>query len=300
MNKKSQPILVDQPNSAGLSNRIRVERVATGFQFTEGPAWHSAGHLLFSDTPANCIYSLRENGDVSVAIERSGLSHGDTSDLSDMIGSNGLAFDAQGDLYICQHGNHAVARLSTTGPVQPLTTGFSGRPFNSPNDLLIHSNGTVFFTDPPYGLKNQVLNRRQYQPVAGVYGYFNGATGLLSDAFQFPNGLCFTHGEKFLFVSSNHPDEPFLRRFQLNAAGNFVSEIIFKEQNADGMTSDREGNLFLCTDEGVLIVSPEGKTITNIVLPEMPSNIAWGGDQRDCLFVTARSSVYRITGVCWS
>jgi gluconolactonase len=275
---------------------IQVEKLATGFHFTEGPVWHPNGYLLFSDIPANRIWQLSPAGIVKIHLDYSGFTGDDTSELSEQIGSNGLAIDQQQNLIICQHGNHAIAMFDRFQVLSALVGTYHGRRFNSPNDLVIKSDGSIYFTDPPYGLKDQVAHPNSFQPVAGIYLYKDGKVSLVSDDLRYPNGVCFSPDEKCLYVSSNHPDEPYLWCYHVNASGELENPSVLIEQNADGIKTDDEGNLYLCTDDGLLLVSAEGKRKILIPLPETPANIAWERPGHSTLYVTARSSIYKITG----
>lgn len=285
-------------DAAGTSgnryNGIKVEKLATGFGFLEGPVWHPDNHLLFSDIPGNRIWQLFPSGEKKVYLENSGFTGNDTSALSDQVGSNGLALDKDKNLLICQHGNHAIAMLQKQGGQSVVTGKFEGKPFNSPNDIVVKSDGTLFFSDPPYGLKDRMLIPGLFQSHAGVYFYKNGTTTLLSEDFRYPNGVCFSPDERYLYVSSNHPDEPYLWRYELSAENEILHQTVLIQQNADGIKSDEEGKIYMCTDEGVLIVSPEGKKLVLIPVPETPANIAWGPSGNKELYCTARSSIYHI------
>jgi gluconolactonase len=292
----TEKIILYDPEKAKSFANLKIEKLASGFQFTEGPVWHPDGYLLFSDIPANKIWELSADNETLVYLDKSGFSGVDKSELSDHFGSNGLALDAEGCLVICQHGDHGLARIDKKGKLYSLVNEFEGRPLNSPNDLVIHSNGTIYFTDPPYGLKDQVLHPSKFQIFAGVYQYKPGELILLSDDLRYPNGICFSPDEKYLYVSSNHPDEPYLWRYRLSATAEIIDQSILIEQNADGITTDDNGNLLLCTDEGIMVVSSSGKRIALIPLPESPANIAWGGKKGNDIYVTARSTIYLITG----
>ena len=283
-------------NAAPQFNNIKIEKIATGFQFTEGPVWHPDQYLLFSDIPANVIWQLYPDGRVKYYMDNSGLLNNDTSALSDMVGSNGLAIDTQQNLIICQHGNHGIVLQDKFGVMSVLTSQYEGRPYNSPNDLVIRSDGSIYFSDPPYGLKDQVLHADIFQPHAGVYCYKNGIVNLVSKKLNYPNGVCFSPDESYLYVSSNHPDEARLYRYHLSVTGEIKDETVIAEQNADGIKTDQNGTLFLCTDNGVMMLSPQGKKIALISLPESPTNIAWVKPEYSHLYITARSSIYLVTG----
>jgi gluconolactonase len=285
--------IIYDPHASYFSS-WKVELIASGFQFTEGPVWHPGGYLLFSDIPANKIFRLDPGGSVTIYLEKSGFNDEDASHLSDMIGSNGLAWDKNNNLIICQHGNHAIACLDASKNLGALTDTYEGRPFNSPNDLAVSADGSIYFTDPPYGLKDQVVHPSLFQTDAGLYRYNNGNVTQLTNDLRYPNGVCFSPGEEFLYLGSNHPDEPYLWEYTLSAEGAIKERSVLIVQNADGIKTDDEGRLFLATDKGVLILSPRGKRLALIPLPESPSNLAWGGTDSSELYITARSGIYRI------
>jgi gluconolactonase len=274
---------------------LEVEKIASGFQFTEGPLWYNES-LLFSDVPANKIYRLQPGERVSVFLEKSGFSGEDISQLSDMIGSNALALDKEGMIVLCQHGDHAISRLDIESKTTYiLTDNYNGRLYNSPNDLVIKSDESIYFTDPPYGLKGQVLDPEVFQDRAGVYRHHKGTTTLLCSDLRYPNGICFSPDERFLYVGSNHPEEALLYRYSVSPNGDITDRQVLLRQNADGIKTDMEGRLYLATDDGVLILSPRGERLALISIPESPSNLAWGGGNHRELFITARSSIYRIS-----
>lgn len=278
-----------------LFSNLETEKIASGFQFTEGPLWYKDS-LLFSDIPANRIYQLWPGGRIAVFLEKSGFSREDTSQLSDMIGSNALAIDKEGMIIICQHGDHAISRLDIgSKTTYILTDSYNGRLYNSPNDVVVKSDESIYFTDPPYGLKEQVLHPDVFQEKAGVYRYHKGTTTLLCSNLRYPNGICFSPDERFLYVGSNHPEEPLLYRHSLSQNGDITGSQVLLKQNADGIKTDREGRLFLATGDGILILSPGGERLALIPIPESPSNMAWGGMKKNELYITARSSIYRIT-----
>jgi len=282
-------------NNVFANYKWKVEKIGSGFRFTEGPLWHPQGYLLFSDIPDNKIYSLFPDGRVEIFLEPSGYTGSDGGILSDMIGSNGLAWNKENELIVCQHGNHAIARLDKNKTLRPLTRIYEGRAYNSPNDLAIRRDGSIWFTDPPYGLREQVLHPDLFQPTAGVYRYKSGRVQQLFNSLDYPNGICFSPDEKFAYVTSNHPDEPHLWRYELSKDGEIQSREVLLEQNADGIKTDTQGRILMATNEGILIISPVGTELGFIPIPESPSNLTWGGEGYRDLYITARSSVYRIS-----
>lgn len=274
----------------------RIEEIATGLEFSEGPLWHPDGFLVFSDTPANKIYRIVPGEPRQVYLEQSGFSGNDSSMLSDQVGSNGLAFDVDGSLLICQHGNHAIAKVDDEKKPGMLVGTYQGKQFNSPNDIVVGPDGAIYFTDPPYGLKDQVLNPERFQETAGVYRYEAGQITCIASDLAYPNGICFSPTEDFMFVGSNHPEEPVIWKYHV-ADGEIKNQEILITQNADGIKCDMRGNLWMATDEGVLVVSPEGKKLALIRLSETPTNLNWMGQDYSELFVTARSLVYHIKNI---
>jgi gluconolactonase len=276
-------------------SKAGIQKIAEGFSFTEGPVWHPDQYFLFSDTAANKIYQLFTDGRTAVYLENSGLTHTGTSDLSDQVGSNGLALGKNNSLCICQHGDHAIAVLNEKKQIKILVNEYDGLPFNSPNDLVFRSDGILYFTDPPYGLAGQTLHPDKFQPCAGVYKYDGSTIELTGKELQYPNGVCFSPDEAYLYVSSNHPSERYVLRYKVNNDGGLRYEGILVKENADGIKADRQGNIYMATGDGILVVSPLGEKLGLIPLPGMATNLAWGGAHGETLGVTAGSSIYLIT-----
>jgi len=282
-------------NAAGEQwGAVAVTELATGFQFTEGAFFHPDGYFLFSDTPANSIIRWTPDKGTDIFLEEAGCHADDRDDLSDQVGPNGLAMDREGNLLICQHGDHAVARLDDQNQLLVLTGQYNKRPYNSPNDIAVRSDGLIYFTDPPYGLKDQVLHADKYQPIAGLYCLQKDQIICTDTGLQYPNGLCFSPGEEWLYVSTNHNDEAALLRFDVQPDGSLNNKTILAKENGDGITADVSGNIWMATDNGILIVSPEGKRLALIAVPETPSNICRGRHEQE-YFVTARSGIYLLS-----
>ena len=259
--------------------------------FTEGPVWNKDGYYLFSDIPANVIYRIAEGRKKEVYIANSGTDNPDDPDIKkDQAGSNALAYTADGTLLICQHGSHGIAQFNGD-KVTPYISDFLGRPFNSPNDFIIHSDGRIYFSDPPYGLKDGKLNPSKYQPLAGVYCWKNGKLELICDKYQYPNGVCFSPDEKTLYICSNKPFEKFVSEYDPNT--NKFRKILI-EETSDGIECDRLGNIYLCNKDGIIICNAGGERLAQIQLPTIPANICWGGENGNDLFVTARQNIFLI------
>jgi gluconolactonase len=265
------------------------ELLATGFQFTEGPVWHPDGYLLFSDIPANRIHRWTPDGQVDVWREPSG-------------NSNGLTLDRENRLVACEHGNRRVSCAGADGSVNSLADRYEGRRLSSPNDLVVKSDGTVYFTDPPYGItpsESSSYSEEQEQPCNGLYRILgDGSVELLVDDFDRPNGLAFSPGESILYVD----DSPrrHVRAFDVRADGSLTNSRIFADMDhpqpgsPDGMKINAEGTLFVAGATGIWVFEPDGACLGVLVTPERPANCAWGDDDRRSLYITARPSLYRI------
>lgn len=272
---------------------FEMETLADDCLFTEGPVWNEEGFYLFSDIPANCIYKISGGGRKEIFLSNSGTANPDDPDLNpDQIGSNALNYHPNGSLLICQHGAHAIAQYDGS-ELKTYISEYQGRPFNSPNDLVFHSDGSLFFSDPPYGLKNGKLNSKKFQPVAGVYSYikFSETLELICDKYQYPNGVCLSADERALFICSNKPFEKFICMYSASTR-RFIK--IFARENSDGIKCDRGGNVYLCNKDGIVILGSDGERKALIELPAVPANICWGGKEKNDLFVTAREHVFMI------
>lgn len=258
-----------------------VERVATGFVFTEGPVWHKEGYWLFSDIPSNRIHTVTPDGKVEVFREPSG-------------NSNGLTLDRQGRLIACEHGNRRVSRSGADGVPVAVAETYEGKRLNSPNDVVVHSGGALYFTDPPYGIKPE----QQEQPCAGVYRLDpDGQLRLLVNDFERPNGLAFAPDESLLYIDDSQHQH--IRVFEVTADGGLANGRLFADLRhdgdgvPDGMKIDRDGNVFCTNALGVWVFGPDGASRGLIEVPEVPANCAWGEDGKT-LFMTARTSVYKV------
>lgn len=286
--------MLGTPIKSSDTKGYTIKKIAFNLQFTEGAAWHPDGFLLFSDLPANKMYRLfPENGKLDVFINDSGYTGSDHSHLSKMIGSNGIAVDADKNIVFCQHGNHSIAALTTNNEQKLLACLYEGKPFNSPNDLAIKSDGSIYFTDPPYGLKNEKLNPKHFQPHAGVYRLRAGKVELISNTMKFPNGICFSPDEHWMYVSNSDNDAAGITKFELGEDGSVISQELFAEAWADGMCCDAEGNLYICGHNEIDIYAKNGELTDSIELGTRPSNICIGPHPHQ-LFVTAGDSVFSI------
>ncbi len=262
----------------------KLQKVATGFQFTEGPVWIEQEQcLLFSDIPANRIYKLSNKNTVSLFKEPS-------------YNSNGLTRDLQGRLLACEHGKRRVTRIEADGSFTILASVFQNKKLNSPNDIVIKSNGYIYFTDPPYGIQPE----QQEQPTQGVYRLSSDGEEivLLVSDFNKPNGLAFSPDETKLYIDDSQ--ECHIRVFDVLKEGTLDNGRIFYDMKTDkvglpdGMKIDTQGNIFCTGGGGVWVFSPEGEHLGTIATPEPPANCAWGDSDQRSLYITARTSIYKI------
>jgi len=283
-----------------VSPSARIEKLADGFAFTEGPVWIHDGYLLFSDIPNNVINKWSPEGRVSIFRKLSGYS-GVEPFRGSQPGSNGLTLDGEGRLIICEHGNRRVTRLEKDGTLTVLADNYQGKRLNSPNDAVFKSDGSLYFTDPPYGLAEQDNDPGKQLPFNGIYRLKNGKLDLLYKELTRPNGLAFSPDEKYLYVANSDPQRKIWMRFELKSDGTLVNGQVFFDVTAsaedglpDGMKVDQKGNLYCTGPGGVWIFSPEGKHLGTIKPVEVPANCAWGDEDGKTLYMTARTGLYRI------
>jgi gluconolactonase len=269
-----------------LPEECLIEQVATGFGFTEGPVW-CGNHLLFSDIPMNRVIRLdlrREGPEVTTFRSPSGNPNGSTLDNSHR-------------LINCEHSGRRVTLTEIDGTVRVLADSYNGGRLNSPNDVVVKSDGSIYFTDPPFGLPNGTEFKEQ--PCNGVYRIApNGELSLSIDDFDRCNGLAFSPDESVLYINDTFRQH--IRAFDVAADGSLSNGRVFIEMQSeepgapDGMKVDRMGNVYCTGPGGFWIINPEGKCLARVFPPEPPSNMAWGDSDWRTMYLTARSSVYRI------
>lgn len=267
-----------------IACKAGIVKVASGFQFTEGPVWSANGkYLLFSDIPANKILKLTPDGRTTVFRQPSG-------------NSNGLTYDEQERLIACEHSNRRVTRTEKDATITVLANKFEGVKLNSPNDVVVKCDGSIYFTDPPYGIQPE----QQEQSVRGVYRLSSEERelSLVADDFTRPNGLAFSPDESRLYIDDSKLRH--IRIFDVQSDGSLSNGRIFCDMNIerpgspDGMKIDIQGNVYCTGPGGVWVLDPDGTHLGTIVTPELPSNCAWGDDDRQSLYITARTSIYKI------
>ena len=266
-----------------LDDSAKLEKVAGDFQFIEGPIWHPDGFLLFSDIPADTIYKFAANQQVEVFRRPSGKANGNT-------------LDKAGRLITAEHSNRRISRTETDGKIIELVDQYEGKKLNSPNDLVVKSDGSIYFTDPPYGINKE-------QEELGFYGVYrlttDGKLTLLVKDIVLPNGIAFSPDEKKLYV--NNSEAGYIAVFDVNSDGTVSNQRVFaqlkdpgKNGVPDGLKVDVEGNVYSTGPGGVWILSPTGELLGKISVPETATNLAWGDDDRKTLYITGSKSLYRI------
>jgi gluconolactonase len=278
----------------------RLEKLGGGFQFLEGPVWHPDGYLLFSDPNANTIYRWTRDGAVSVFRSKSGYAGFDIGDYH-QPGSNGLTLDRNGLLSINEHGNRRVTRLERTGKITVLADRYDGKRLNSPNDLVYRSDGTLYFTDPPFGLPKAFDDPKKELGFSGVYMVKDGQVILLTRELSGPNGIAFSPDEKYLYVDNWDLKRKVLMRYEVKPDGSIANGKVFYDFSRDpepvaldGIKVDQEGHVYVSAPGGVWILSPEGKALGRIVPPEHDANFAFGDEDGKTLYLTASTGLYRI------
>ncbi len=267
-----------------------LECLASGFQFIEGPVWHpTREHLIFSDIVGNRMHRWDPVAGVSLERQPSGM-------------ANGNAYDRQGRLITCEHATSRVTRLELDGSLTVLASHFEGRELNSPNDVVVKSDGAIYFTDPNFGRRPTRVGvpRPQQQPCQAVYRIDPDTSGLtrVADDFDQPNGLCFSLDEARLFI--NDSPRGHIKVFDVLSDGALGSGRVWAELSgdgpgvADGLKVDSLGHVVCAGPGGLHVFDPSGVALGRLRVPEQAANFAWGEVDRRSLFITASTSLYRV------
>ena len=258
-----------------VAEGAKVEKLAGGFRFTEGPAADAKGNIFFTDIPNNRIHKWSLEGKLSTFREKSG-------------GSNGLYFDKKGNLLACEGGGRRLVSITPKGEVTVLADKYQDKKFNSLNDLWIDPKGGIYFTDPRYG-------NREGMEQDGEHVYYlspdrKKIVRVINDMVR-PNGIIGTRNGKRLYVTDHGGKKTFV--YQINKDGTLSKKKLFAPEGSDGMTIDNEGNIYLTTN-AVVVYNKKGEKIETIKVPEGPANVTFGGKDKKTLFITARTSLYSV------
>lgn len=308
---------LDPALDAIITPGTRAEKLAEGFSFSEGPLWvpqlppgktygggGTGGYLLFSDPNKNVIHRWDPaSGEVSIFRTKSGYTGAGGPNIGEyhQPGSNGLALSPDGRLTICEHGNRRVTRLEPNGSITVLADRSQGKRLNSPNDLVYRSDGALFFTDPPFGLPRVYDDPRKELPFSGVFCLYDGVLKPVAHGLKGPNGLAFSPDEKYLYVDNWDEQKKVIVRYEVAPDGTLLNETTFVDLTSipgdicfDGLKVDAGGNVYASAPGGIRIFSPQGKHLGTISPPELPANFTFGDADRQTLYMTARTGLYRI------
>lgn len=290
---------LDPALDALIPRDTAVEKLAGGFTFIEGPVWRPNGVLWFSDVVGNVVRQWSPDGKV-IEILRPGGYDGDSLPAGGFNGPNGSTRSTDGSVVLCQHGNRRIVRIDSKMNITTVVDNFEGKKLNAPNDLVYRSDGSLYFTDPPYGLPKGDDDPAKELPFNGVFKLSNGTLHILVKDMTRPNGLAFSPDEKTLYVANSDENYRMWMRFDVNADGTLRNGRVFADVSAeredglpDGMKIDALGNIWATGPGGVWVFAPDGKHLGTIKLPEQPANCAWGEDGKT-LFMTAVTGLYRV------
>ena len=264
--------------SAQDFSHVSIEKVDAGFRFAEGPVWSREGFLLFSEVPHNQLRKL-------VPGERSSVFR------EDAAGASGNTYDAQGRLYTCESRARRVIRTDKKGKIEVLADKWEGKRLNAPNDIVVRKDGNIYFTDPAFGAQSDTRE-------LGFYGVYHinpkGGMELAAKPEGRPNGIAFSPNGRILYVTNS--DDRNVRAYDVDRAGALSNERVVVEKIAgvpDGIRVDEKGNLYVAA-KGLAVYAPDGKFLHTFDLSETPSNCAFGDPDLQTLYITARTSVYRV------
>lgn len=295
---------LDAAFDALLPSDAKIEVLAKGFTWTEGPVWvpeQNGGYLLFSDIPRNSVFKWSAGEGISLFLYPSGYT-GNTF-YGKEPGSNGLLLDPRGQLVSCEHGDRRVSVLTKGGGKRTLVDSYQGKRLNSPNDAVYKSNGDLYFTDPPYGLPQGWDDPRRELDFCGVYRLAqDGGLTLLTAEMTRPNGIGFSPDEKTLYVAQSDPQAALVKAFPVREDGTLGKSRVLVDATKwvssrpglpDGMAVDREGHVWATAPGGVLVLTPEGKLLGRLNTGQRTSNCTFGEDGKT-LFLTADSNLCRV------
>jgi gluconolactonase len=310
---------LDPALDAVVSANAKVELVKGGFGFTEGPVWVQKGaqsYLLFTDIPGNVVWKLTPDGKASVYLENVGYNgpevwrwggiQNNGFDKADsryeefaQIGADGLTLDREGRLILATFAGRSLMRIETNGKRTVLADRWEGKRFGGPNDVVVKSNGAIYFTDTYGAFRQREKDPRKELDFNAVYMWKDGKLSLLVNDMPNVNGLAFSPDEKYLYVNGSRDN--YVNRYEVRSDGTLANGKLFidmrKETGSgvtDGMRVDTKGNLYETAPGGVWIISPEGKHLGTIRAPEISTNVGFGDADKKTLYIAARTSVYKI------
>ena len=296
--------LKDNRLHALLGPDAKLEKLAGGFMFIEGPVWRGDqenGYLLFSDIPANTVYRWTP-GDTRAAVEIQPV-HDPQIVTGAQGGSNGLIEDSRGNLVLFIHGLRRIDRRTEDGSRNAIATHWEGKRLNSPNDGVLHSSGAIFFTDPPYGLPGQDEDKAKEIPTNGIYRLDPDGSVVQLAQMHRPNGIGLSPDGKTLYVASSDLEKKWWRKFAVRddltlgpADMHFDARKLSEPGVPDGFAVDRTGNIWASGPGGVVVIAPDGTHLGTILTPELPANTTFDRDEKN-LYITARTGLYRLTGL---
>ncbi len=290
---------LDQGLDALIPASAQIEKLSGGFGFIEGPLWFPEGHLWFSDVTGNVVREWTPDGTVTEVL-RPGGGENKAAPAGSFIGPNGMIRDKDGSVLLCQHSNRQIARVTKDRQVSTFLDKFEGKRFNSPNDLVFKSDGSLYFTDPPYGLLKQDEDPAKELKFNGVFRYANGKTEVLVKDLTRPNGIAFSPDEKTLYIANSDEKHKVWMAYDVKPDGTVANGRVFADVTAekdpglpDGMKVDSQGNVYGTGPGGIWVFSPAGKHLGTIKPGETPANCNWGDDGKT-LYITAETGLYRI------
>lgn len=277
----------------------QLEKLADGFQFVEGPLWFDAGYVWFSDVRGNVVRQWSQDGKISEVLRPGGYDGNDIPEGA-LMGPNGIVHDKDGAVLLCQHGNRQIVRISKDRKISVVISKYKGKRLNSPNDLIFRSDGSLYFSDPPYGLPKQDDDPKKQLKFNGVFRLEHGNLRPIIQDLTRPNGVAFSPDEKIFYVSVSDEKRKVWMRYDVNPDGSVKNGRVFYDATSetapglpDGMKVDSKGNLYCAGPGGLWVFSPEGKHLGTIKTPNPPSNCNWGDDGKT-LYITAVDALYRI------
>ncbi|MEO7143645.1 MAG: SMP-30/gluconolactonase/LRE family protein [Bryobacteraceae bacterium] len=292
-------VRLDPALDALVPHTAKIEKLAGGFQFTEGPLWRPQGVLWFSDVVGNVVRQWSPDGKVTEILRPGGYDKNDAP-AGAFIGPNGMVDGADGAVLLCQHGNRRIVHIAKDRQIMTLVDRWEGKRLSSPNDLVYKSDGALYFTDPPYGLAKQDDDPAKEIKFNGVFRFAQGnLTPVIKDLTR-PNGIAFSPDEKYLYIANSDEKNKVWMRYDVQTDGTVTNGRVFFDVTAekedglpDGMKVDSLGNLYCAGPGGIWVFSADGKHLGTIKPGETPANCNWGGDGKT-LYITARTGLYRI------